>query len=96
MIAGIYAFAVWIHSASVMFLHLPSAVTAVGGGAGAVPSSAAETLTEHPALVQSPDDVNSYFVFFSSQKDAAAAGQCIVFNEVFRGLQQHRVARLSS
>ena len=32
--------------------------------------------------MQSPDDVNSYFVFFSSQKDAAAAGQCIVFNEV--------------
>lgn len=33
-------------------------------------------------LWQSCEDVNSYFVFFSSQKDAAAAGQCIVFNEV--------------
>ena len=33
-------------------------------------------------LRQSSEDVNCYFVFFSSQKDAAAAGQCIVFNEV--------------
>ena len=48
-------------------------------------------LTGRPALAQSPDDVNSYFVFFSSQKDAAAAGQCIVFNEVIPGLQHQRV-----
>lgn len=33
------------------------------------------------ALRQSSENVNSYFVFFSSQKDAAAAGQCVVFNE---------------
>ena len=44
---------------------------------------------------QSPDDVNSYFVFFSSQKDAAAAGQCIVFNEVLPGPQHQRVAAQS-
>lgn len=64
-------------------LHLPSAI--------AMPLIAI-ALTTRAARVQSPDDVNSYFVFFSSQKDAAAAGQCIVFNEVHRGLSQHRVA----
>ncbi|KAK9822983.1 hypothetical protein WJX81_000456 [Elliptochloris bilobata] len=41
----------------------------------------AKVLAEQQVVLQAPDDVNSYFVFFSSQKDAAAAGQCIVFNE---------------